>query len=92
MDNSVYNGRKKVASMNHNFMTIENITKAFKTVKIKNCKGYDRIPQRVLNEGMDVLLAPLYKLFNLIYNQKKFPNNGQLVKSYPSTKKVLNLK
>ena len=51
VDNNVYNGRKKVTCTSHNFMSMENIAKAFKSIKIKNCEGLDRISQRVLVWG-----------------------------------------
>ena len=52
VDNDVYNGKRKVHSTDKNFMTIENVNRAIKSVKIKNCEGYDRIPQRILCEGI----------------------------------------
>ena len=44
VDNDVYNGRSKVSTSDKNFMTRENVTKAIRSIKIKNCEGYDRIP------------------------------------------------
>ena len=38
-DNSAYNGKKKVNCNNDNFMTIANVTKAIKSINIKNCEG-----------------------------------------------------
>ena len=36
-------------------------------LKLKNTKGYDRIPQRVIVDGRDFLIKPLTNLFKLIY-------------------------
>ena len=49
IDPGVYNGTRKLQlSQNTNFMTSTNIRKAIKSIKMKNAKGDDRIPQRVL--------------------------------------------
>ena len=42
-------------------------------LKIKNCEGYDRIPQRFLIDGIDILINPLSQLFSLIYRDKLIP-------------------
>ena len=49
-----------------NFMTKQDIISCIKMLKIKNCEGYDRIPQRVLIDGIDLLIDPLTKLFSMI--------------------------
>ena len=87
VDDSVYNGTKKVTCNDHNFMSVENIVKAFKTIKIKNCEGFDRIPQRILIEGMENLIVPAHRLFNLIYRQKKIPEQWSMSKIIPIYKK-----
>ena len=33
--------------------------KCLKDIKIKNCEGYDRIPQRILADGAKILVKPL---------------------------------
>ena len=66
VDNNVYNGQQKVNCVNDIFMTLENVFKAMKSIKIKNSEGYDRIPQRIFNEGLETLLIPVHKLLNLI--------------------------
>ena len=38
-----------------NFMTEENVSRVMKSLKIKNCEGFDRIPLRILNEGAEYL-------------------------------------
>ena len=61
-------------------MTLVNVSKAMKSIKIKNCEGYDRIPQCILNEGMELLLQPTHKLFNLIYTNRKIPEQWSISK------------
>ena len=87
MDENVYNSRRKVNCESGNFMTPENIRNAFKSIKIKNSEGYDRIPQRILNEGMEFLIEPCIKLFNLIYTHKKLPEQWSISKIIPLFKK-----
>ena len=45
VDENVYNGTKKVRGLESNFMTTRNVCDALNSIKIKNCEGYDRIPQ-----------------------------------------------
>ena len=58
-----------------------------KTLKIKNGKGFDRIPLRVFNEGAEILISPLAQLFKLICNEKRIPEEWKTAK-VPYTKKV----
>ena len=37
---------------------------------MKNTEGYDRIPQRILVDGVDLLLESFVGLFSRIYNVK----------------------
>ena len=73
VDPGVYNGDKKIESSNQMFMSPSEIKVCIEKIKIKNCEGSDRIPQRVIIEGMVHLLNPLSKLFNAIYLTKKIP-------------------
>ena len=68
-------------------MCLENIIGAFKSIKIKNCEGYDRIPQRIINKGMEILIEPAYALFNLIYKYKVIPEQWSISKIIPIFKK-----
>ena len=63
VDQAVYNGLKKIDSSQLNFMTELNIRRVMSTIKIKNCEGWDRIPQRIFVEGIEVLGVPLTNLF-----------------------------
>ena len=87
IDDGVYNGIRRVHSINSNFMSTKNIHDALKSIKIKNCEGYDRIPQRILIEGCDVLLPPIKRLFELIYEQKTIPQQWSISKIIPIHKK-----
>ena len=70
-------------------MYMENIARVFKTIKIKNCEGYDRISQHILNKGMEILLEPAHKLFNLIYEHKRIPDQWVMRKIISIFKKGL---
>ena len=65
IDNNVYNGSKKINEQNKNFMSEVNIRKSILSLKLKNSEGYDRIPQRILIDGMTILLKPFTKVFYL---------------------------
>ena len=56
--------------------------------KNKNCEGHDRIPQRVLIDGIDILKFPLSHLFNQIYIQKKIPEQWLIAKVKPIKKRI----
>ena len=74
IDPNVYNGLPKIRSAEINFMTSENVLKAMKEIKVKNSEGWDRIPQRILIDGMEMLVRPLTVLFNKIYRFKCLNN------------------
>ena len=87
MDPSVYNGVRKMVAGNEMFMSIGEVENCIRSIKIKNCEGYDRIPQRVLIEDIDHLLNPLSKLFTLVYSHKTIPEQWRLSKIVPVHKK-----
>ena len=82
VENNVYNSLKK-NGFELNFMTTRNIHDALKSIKIKNCEGYDRIPQRILVEGFEILLPPIKKLFELIDDQRSIPQQWLISKIIP---------
>ena len=45
-------------------MTDTDIIDCLQNIKIKNCEGFDRIPQRILVDGAQVLITPLKGLFH----------------------------
>ena len=65
MNPNVYNGRNKFVGdvANVNFMTAANIKRAVLTIKMKNLEGDDRIPKRILIDGIEILLASLASFF-----------------------------
>jgi hypothetical protein len=68
-------------------MTEQDIIKVVKTIKTKNCEGHDRIPLRILTDGIMCLIHPLTKLFNKIYEQKTIPTQWLISKVIPIHKK-----
>ena len=87
IDPDVYNGKRKLNTPNKNFMTKEEVFLAIKSLKTKNCEGYDRLPQRILTDGINVLITPLADLFEKIYKYKKLPEQWQISKTIPIFKK-----
>ena len=87
ISNEVYNGNRKVTCADEFFMTTKDIIECLRTIKIKNCEGYDRIPQRILVDGTDILTKPLKGLFEKIYNQKTIPAQWSIAKVIPIHKK-----
>ena len=87
ISNSVYNGVRKINAENQNFMTETEIRKAIKSLKPKNCEGHDRIPLRILTDGMQILIKPLKVLFEKIYDQKQIPEQWFISKVMPIHKK-----
>ena len=87
IDPGVYNGIRKIFASNEMFMSVMEVEKCIKSIKIKNCEGFDRIPQRVLVDGIDHLLPPLGRLFGLIYYHKSIPEQWRLSKIIPVHKK-----
>ena len=73
VDPLVYNGSRKMNAENCMFMTRDDVKKCIESIKVKNCEGYDTIPQRILVDGIDTLLDPLSKLFKCIYYERKIP-------------------
>ena len=55
--------------------------------KTKNCKGFDRIPLRILKDGAFVIGKPLSVLFHKIYEAKKIPEQWKVAKIIPLHKK-----
>ena len=68
-------------------MSSSMILECLKEIKIKNCEDYDRIPQRVLADGAEILVAPLSILFDKIYKQKSIPAQWSISKVVPIHKK-----
>ena len=89
INNSIYNGNKKINSENHFFMSSTDLKECIKSIKIKNCEGYDRILQRILADGTTILETPLGILFSKIYMQRSIPQQWLVSKIIPIHKKDL---
>ena len=87
IDENVFNGTKKVTCLPSPFMSCDNILECLKDIKPKNCEGYDRIPQRILTDGAEILINPLKSLFDKIYTQKTIPEQWSIAKVIPIHKK-----
>ena len=79
INNGVYNGKHSINIGSVNFMTPENLLLAVRSLKVKNCEGHDKIPQRILTDGIDLLQYPSSILLNKMYSQK---NNSTAVVNF----------
>ena len=84
---NVYNGKRKLIAPSEFFMSPDEISLAINSLKIKNCEGFDKIPQRVLIDGFDVIKYPLAVLFKNIYETKEIPSQWLVSKVIPIHKK-----
>ena len=51
--------------------------------RVCSSEGFDRIPQRILTDGANVLIGPLTGLFIRIYHQKTVPDQWLVAKTIP---------
>ena len=56
VDDSIYNGKRMIIPQNKFFMGPAAILKCLTDLKGKNSEGYDRIPQRILCDGAEILV------------------------------------
>ena len=54
---------------------------------MKNSEGEDRIPQRIIIEGIEQLINPLTHLFKNIYDKKEIREQWKMSKITPVHKK-----
>ena len=87
INEEVYNGKRKVLAANKMFMDQASIRTVMESIKIKNSEGYDRIPQRIIREGLELLLEPFTELFKKIYSQRTLPEQWLTAKTIPLHKK-----
>ena len=83
VNEGVYNGTRKVNSENKFFMSREDVLECMLSLKCKNSEGFDRIPQRILLDGAEILVEPLSILFEKIYYQKNVPAQWLVAKTIP---------
>ena len=87
IDPSIYNGRKKITVNDCFFMGRDAILDCVASLKIKNAEGYDRVPQRIIKDGINHLIVPLTVLFKLIYETNEIPDQWKIAKVTPIPKK-----
>ena len=75
--------KEKIYSEDKTFMTRQDIHECIMTLKSKNSEGFDRIPQRILIDGVHLLLSPLTRLFDLIYTNCKIPEQWKVARTIP---------
>ena len=64
---TVYNGQRKLPETdNFNFKSELNVRSAMESLKLKNAEGFDRIPQRILIDGAELLNKPMTMLMSMI--------------------------
>jgi hypothetical protein len=68
-------------------MTGERVSECLNKLKIKNCKGYGRIPMRILKDGASILINLLLALFGRIYVKRTFQKQWKVAKIIPLHKK-----
>ena len=83
IDEEVYNGKELINANSTMFMDSQSIKECVLSLKLKNAEGYDRIPQRILRDGLEYLLQPLTKLFELIYKLRQVPDQWLISKTIP---------
>ena len=84
---NVYNGHIKINMLINFSIEEEDVGECLRSLKIKNCEGFDRIPQRILTDGADVLIKPFTILLKKIKDQQKIPDQWTVSKIIPIHKK-----
>ena len=72
-------------------MTRDDIINSVKSLKVKNSEGYDRIPQRVLIDGLGILVEPLTIFFNKVYMNREIPGQWLISKIIPVHKRAVGV-
>jgi hypothetical protein len=73
------------------FMGKEAVLDCISSLKVKNCEGCDRRPQRISKDSIDHLLNPLNALFQINLLLKKIPDQWKIAK-VQFTERVQKLK
>ena len=68
-------------------MTKRDVEECMLSLKNKKCEGFDRIPVNILVDARDVLLDPMFELFDKIYKTKLLPKQWKVSKIIPTFKK-----
>jgi hypothetical protein len=64
-------------------MNRNSIKECIESLATKNSEGYDRIPQRIIKDGCEVLIDPFTDLFKKIYREKTIPGQWLISKTIP---------
>ena len=86
MDPNVYNGKNKMNLGNKIFITEGKVSRCIKCLKINNSEGQDRIPKRILVDGINQILILITTKMNKVYCQNKIPGQWQITKVTPLLK------
>jgi hypothetical protein len=90
VNDAVFNGHMLVNTSDHMFMGADAVKECILSLKSKNSEGFDRIPQRIIPDGVYKLFSSLSRLFELIYEEKKVPEQWLVAKTLPVLKKRSN--
>ena len=87
-----YNGTPKILAQPSIFMDSASVKECMMSLKVKNSEGYDRIPQRCLVDGVELLCIPFSGLLKGSMNNLPSHSNGvcQRLSQY-TTRQVYNL-
>jgi hypothetical protein len=64
------------------------VKECLKNLKVKNSEGSDRIPQRILADGVEILCEPISNLMEMIYLQKTISDQWLKQNRYTKIKVV----
>ena len=92
INEGVYNGSSKMNANVGHFMDTDSVRECILSLKLKNSEGFDRIPQRVLVDGVDHLIKPIAVLMDKIYISKQIPHQWLVSKTIPVFKNKGNPK
>jgi hypothetical protein len=68
-------------------MTEDKVAECLNELKIKNCKGYDRMQMKILKDGASILRSPLSTLFGRIYEEKEITEQWKVANVIPFAQK-----
>jgi hypothetical protein len=83
INDGVHNGRRMVDESEKMLMREDDVWECMRTLKAKNSEGFDRIPQRILVDGAEVIIKPISGLFKRIYETGTVPDQWLIAKTIP---------
>ena len=87
IDTDVYNGTSILRAFDYDFMTFENLSEVFKTLKPSKSYGYDLIPMNFIIDCSDLLIELILEIFKKIYLEKITPFQWKIARVIPLHKK-----